>query len=251
MLDLQGVNAYYGNIQALKNVFLKASKGDSVTVIGANGAGKSTLLNAISGIIHSKEGTIRYRDTDISRFSPNKIASLGISQVPEGRHLFARLSVLDNLHLGAYPYQNRKFKPDIEEKLDWIYQVFPILRRCSRQLAGSLNGEEQQLLAIARALMARPALLLLDEPSRGLSAQRLEEIFGVIRRGNGQGTTILFAEQNAPAALRLADYGYVLETGSVSREGTARELLEGATERRPAQAAKAGRLGFSLSSRLL
>ncbi len=226
MLDLQEVNAYYGNIQVLKNVFLKVSKGDSVTVIGANGAGKSTLLRAISGIIQSKDGTIRYQDTNISHFSPNKITSLGISQVPEGRHLFARLSVLDNLYLGAYPYHNRKFKPDIEEKLDWIYHVFPILRRRSRQLAGSLNGGEQQLVAIARALMARPTLLLLDEPSRGLSPQRLEEIFGVIRGGNGQGITILFAEQNAPAALRMADYGYVLETGSVAREGPARDLLD-------------------------
>ena len=226
MLDLQGVNVYYGNIQVLNNVFLKVSKGDSVTVLGANGAGKSTLLKAISGIIQSKDGAIRYQDTNISHFSPNKIASLGISQVPEGRHLFARLSVLDNLHLGAYPYHNRKFKPDIEEKLDWIYHVFPILRRRSQQLAGSLNGGEQQLLAIARALMARPTLLLLDEPSRGLSPQRIEEIFGVIRGGNGQGITILFAEQNAPAALRMADYGYVLETGFIAREGPARDLLE-------------------------
>jgi len=226
MLDLQGVNVYYGNIQVLNNVFLKVSKGDSVTVLGANGAGKSTLLKAISGIIQSKDGAIRYQDTNISHFSPNKIASLGISQVPEGRHLFARLSVLDNLHLGAYPYHNRKFKPDIEEKLDWIYHVFPILRRRSQQLAGSLNGGEQQLLAIARALMARPTLLLLDEPSRGLSPQFIEEIFGAIRGSNGQGTTILFAEQNARAALRMADYGYVLETGTIAREGPARDLLE-------------------------
>ena len=226
MLDLQGVNVYYGNIQVLKNVFLKVSKGDMVTVIGANGAGKSTLLRAISGIIQSKDGAIRYQDKNISHFPPDKIASLGISQVPEGRQLFARLSVLDNLHLGAYPYHNRKFKTDIEEKLDWIYRVFPILRRRSQQLAGSLNGGEQQLVAIARALMARPTLLLLDEPSRGLSPQRLEEIFGVIRGGNGQGITILFAEQNAPAALRMADYGYVLETGSVAREGPARDLLD-------------------------
>jgi branched-chain amino acid transport system ATP-binding protein len=244
MLDLQGVNAYYGNIQVLKNVFLKVSKGDSVAVIGANGAGKTTLLKAISGIIQSKEGAIWYQDTNIGRFSPGKIVSLGISQVPDGRHLFARLSVLDNLHLGAYPYHNRKFKPDIEEKLDWIYHAFPILRRRSRQLAGSLNGGEQQLVAIARALMARPALLLLDEPSRELSAQRLEEIFGVIREGNGQGMTILFAEQNARAALRIADYGYVLETGSVVREGTARELLDDAPLRRPVQTVEDGRVGI-------
>ncbi len=232
MLDLQGVNAYYGNIQALKNVFLKVSKGSVVTVIGANGAGKSTLLKAISGIIQSKDGAIRYQDTNISRFSPGKIVSLGISQVPEGGQLFARLSVLENLHLGAYPYHNRKFKPDIEEKLDWVYQVFPVLRRRSRQLAGTLKGGEQHLLAIGRALMARPMLLLLDEPSRGLAPLIVEEIFGMIRKGNGQGNTILFVEQHARAALRMADYGYVLETGSIAREGPARELLEDENVRR-------------------
>jgi branched-chain amino acid transport system ATP-binding protein len=225
MLDLQGVSAYYGNIQALKNVFLRVSKGSIVAVIGANGAGKSTLLKAISGMIQSKEGAIRYQDTNISHFSPGKIVSLGISQVPEGRQLFSRLSVLDNLHLGAYPYHNRKFKADIEEKLDWVYQVFPVLRGRSRQLAGTLNGGEQHLVAIARALMARPMLLLIDEPFRGLPPQIVEDIFGVMRRGNGRGTTILFVEQHARAALRLADYGYVLETGSIALEGPAQELL--------------------------
>ena len=203
-----------------------------MTVIGANGAGKSTLLKAISGIIQSKDGAIRYQDTNISRFSPAKIVSLGLSQVPEGRQIFARLSVLDNLHLGAYPYHNRKFKPDIEEKLEWVYQVFPVLRRRSRQLAGTLKGGEQHLVAIARALMARPMLLLLDEPSRGLAPLIVEEIFGMIRKGNGQGTTILFVEQHARAALRMADYGYVLETGSIAREGPARDLLEDEEVRR-------------------
>lgn len=232
VLDLRGVNAYYGNIQALKNVFLKVPRGSIVTVIGANGAGKSTLLKAISGIIHSKDGAIWYQDTNISHFSPGKIVSLGISQVPEGGQLFARLSVLDNLHLGAYPYHNRKFKPDIEEKLDWVYEVFPVLRRRSRQLAGTLKGREQHLVAIARALMARPTLLLLDEPCRGLPPLLVEEIFGVIRRDNGRGTTILLVEQRASAALRMADYGYVLETGSIAREGPARDLLEDEKVRR-------------------
>ncbi|HSO73141.1 MAG TPA: ABC transporter ATP-binding protein, partial [Thermodesulfobacteriota bacterium] len=225
MLDLQGVNAYYGNIQVLHNLFLRVSRGDIVTVIGANGAGKSTLLKAISGIIKPKDGAIWYQGTNISHFSPSKIVSLGISQVPEGRQLFARLSVLDNLRLGAYPYSNRKFKPEIEEKLDWVYHVFPILRRRSRELAGTLNGGEQQLVAIARSLMARPMLLLLDEPTRGLPPVRVEEIFGVIRRGNGRRTTIFFAEQNARAALRMADYGYVLETVSIAGQGPALELL--------------------------
>jgi branched-chain amino acid transport system ATP-binding protein len=253
MLDLQGVNVCYGNIQALKNVFLKVPKGAIVTVIGANGAGKSTLLKAISGIIHSKDGAIRYQDTNISHFSPVKIVSLGISQVPEGRQLFAGLSVLDNLHLGAYPYHNRKFKADIEEKLDWVYQVFPVLRRRSRQLAGTLNGGEQHLVAIARALMARPMLLLLDEPTRGLSPLIVEEIFGVIRKGNGRGTTILFAEQNARAALRMADYGYVLETGLIAREGPSRDLLEDEKVRQTwiGNYTRVDRSGFGHSRRLL
>lgn len=225
LLDLRGVNAYYGSIQALKNVFLKIADGNIVTIIGANGAGKSTLLKAISGIIQSKDGAIWYQGTDITHFSPVKIVSLGISQVPEGRQLFAHLSVLDNLRLGAYLYQNRKFKTEIEEKLDWIYQVFPILRKRSKQLSGTLSGGEQQMVAIARALMARPKLLLLDEPSMGLAPLIVQEIFRVIRQLNDQGTTILLVEQNARAALHIANYGYVLETGSVALEGPAQDLL--------------------------
>ena len=225
MLDLRGVNAYYGSIQALKNVFLKVSTGDIVTIIGANGAGKSTLLKTISGVIQSKGGTVWYQDTEITRFSPVKIVALGISQVPEGRQLFAHLPVLDNLQLGAYLFQNRKFKKEIEEKLDWIYQVFPILRKRSKQLAGTLSGGEQQMVAIARALMSRPKLLLLDEPSMGLAPLIVQEIFRVIRQLNDQGTTILLVEQNARAALQIANYGYVLETGSIALEGPAQELL--------------------------
>jgi len=225
MLDLRGVNAYYGSIQALKNVFLKVSTGDIVTIIGANGAGKSTLLKTISGVIQPKGGTVWYQDTDITHFSPVKIVALGISQVPEGRQLFAHLPVLDNLQLGAYLFQNRKFKKEIEEKLDWIYQVFPILRKRSKQLAGTLSGGEQQMVAIARALMSRPKLLLLDEPSMGLAPLIVQEIFRVIRQLNDQGTTILLVEQNARAALQIANYGYVLETGSIALEGPSQELL--------------------------
>jgi branched-chain amino acid transport system ATP-binding protein len=225
MLDLRGVNAYYGSIQVLKNVFLKVSAGGIVTIIGANGSGKSTLLKAISGVIHSLDGAIWYQNTEITRFSPVKIVSLGISQVPEGRQLFAHLPVLDNLQLGAYLYQNRKFKKEIEEKLDWIYQVFPILRKRSKQLAGTLSGGEQQMVAIARALMSRPKLLLLDEPSMGLAPLIVHEIFRVIRQLNDQGTTILLVEQNARAALQIANYGYVLETGSIALEGPAHDLL--------------------------
>jgi branched-chain amino acid transport system ATP-binding protein len=225
MLDLRGVNAYYGSIQALRNVFLKVSAGDIVTIIGANGSGKSTLLKAISGVIQSLDGAIWYQNSEITRYSPVKIVSLGISQVPEGRQLFAHLPVLDNLQLGAYLYQNRKFKKEIEEKLDWIYQVFPILRKRSKQLAGTLSGGEQQMVAIARALMSRPKLLLLDEPSMGLAPLIVQEIFRVIRQLNDQGTTILLVEQNARAALQIANYGYVLETGSIALEGPAPDLL--------------------------
>jgi branched-chain amino acid transport system ATP-binding protein len=225
MLDLRGVSAFYGTIQALKTVTLKVPAESIVTIIGANGAGKSTLLKSISGIIQSKDGAIWYQDQDISRFSPVKIVALGISQVPEGRQLFAHLTVLDNLLLGAYLYQNRKFKRELEEKLDWIYQVFPILRKRSKQLAGTLSGGEQQMLAIGRALMSRPRLLLLDEPSMGLAPLVVQEIFRVIRHLNDQGTTILLVEQNARAALQVARYGYVLETGSIALEGPTQQLL--------------------------
>jgi len=225
MLDLQGVNAFYGTIQALKNVSIKVGAGDIVTIIGANGSGKTTLLKTISGVIQSKSGAIWYQGTNIIQYSPVKIVSQGISQVPEGRQLFAHLTVLDNLHLGAYLYHNRKFKKEVEEKLDWIYHLFPVLKDRSKQLAGTMSGGEQQMVAIARALMSRPKLLLLDEPSMGLAPLIVHEIFKVIRRLNDQGTTILLVEQNARAALQIARYGYVLETGTVAMEGPAQELL--------------------------
>jgi branched-chain amino acid transport system ATP-binding protein len=231
MLDLRGVNAYYGAIQALKNVSLKIAPGSIVTIIGANGAGKSTLLKAISGILPTKDGSIWYGGVDICKFSPVKIVGLGISQVPEGRQLFAHLTVSDNLHLGAYLYHNRKSKAEIEEKLNWIYQVFPVLRVRAKQLAGTLSGGEQQMVAIGRALMSRPKLLLLDEPSMGLAPLVVQEIFNVIRQLNDQGTTILLVEQNARAALQIATYGYVLETGSITLEGPAQELLADETVR--------------------
>ena len=225
MLDLQGVNAFYGTIQALKNISIKVGAGDIVSIIGANGSGKTTLLKTISGVIQSKSGAIWYKGTNIIQYSPVKIVSQGISQVPEGRQLFAHLTVLDNLHLGAYLYQNRKCKKEIEEKLDWVYQLFPVLRDRSKQLAGTMSGGEQQMVAIARALMSRPKLLILDEPSMGLAPLIVHEIFRVIRRLNDQGTTILLVEQNARAALQIARYGYVLETGTVALEGPVQELL--------------------------
>jgi branched-chain amino acid transport system ATP-binding protein len=225
MLNLEGINAFYGTIQALKDISLKVGEGDIVTIIGANGAGKSTLLKTISGVIQAASGAVWFQETNIVQYAPAKIVSMGISQVPEGRQLFSHLTVRDNLHLGAYLYHHRKFKHEIEEKLDWIYDLFPILRKRTKQLAGTMSGGEQQMLAIARALMSRPKLLLLDEPSMGLAPLFVHEIFKVIRRLNDQGTTILLVEQNARAALQLAQYGYVLETGAVALEGPAHELL--------------------------
>jgi len=225
MLELRGVNAFYGNIQALKDVSLTIPAGSMVAIIGANGAGKTTLLKSISGLIQSKTGFITYEGAEISGFPPVKIVSLGISLVPEGRQLFTHLTILDNLHLGAYHYYGNKSKVDIEERLEWIYQIFPVLRIRTKQLAGTLSGGEQQMVAVARGLMSRPKLLILDEPSMGLAPMLVTEIFRVIKQLNDQGTTILLVEQNARAALHIAQYGYVLETGSVVMEGPAADLL--------------------------
>jgi len=225
MLELRGVNAFYGNIQALKNVSLTIPPGSMVTIIGANGAGKTTLLKTISGLIQSKSGSITYEGTEISSLPPVKIVSLGICQVPEGRQLFTHLTVLDNLHLGAYLYYGNRTKTEIQKRLEWIYQIFPLLKIRTKQLAGTLSGGEQQMVAIARALMSRPKLLILDEPSMGLAPMLVAEILRVIKNLNDQGTTILLVEQNARAALHIARYGYVLETGSVAIEGPAADLL--------------------------
>jgi len=225
MLELRGVNAFYGNIQALKNVSLTIPPGSMVTIIGANGAGKTTLLKTISGLIQSKSGSITYEGTEISSIPPVKIVSLGICQVPEGRQLFTHLTVLDNLHLGAYLYYGNRTKTEIQKRLEWIYQIFPLLKIRTKQLAGTLSGGEQQMVAIARALMSRPKLLILDEPSMGLAPMLVAEILRVIKNLNDQGTTILLVEQNARAALHIARYGYVLETGSVAIEGPAADLL--------------------------
>lgn len=225
MLELRGVNAFYGNIQALKNVSMTIPPGSMVTIIGANGAGKTTLLKTISGLIQSKSGSITYEGTEISSLPPVKIVSLGICQVPEGRQLFTHLTVLDNLHLGAYLYYGNRTKAEIQKRLEWIYQIFPLLKIRTKQLAGTLSGGEQQMVAIARALMSRPKLLILDEPSMGLAPMLVAEILRVIKNLNDQGTTILLVEQNARAALHIARYGYVLETGSVAIEGLTADLL--------------------------
>ena len=226
MLRIEGLNASYGSIQVLKNVSLKVPKGRVVSIIGANGAGKSTLLKSISGLMKNRKGSIFYKDKDISGMSANRIVGLGISQVPEGRQIFAHLSVLDNIHLGAYLYFKRNNRLEIKERVDRIYEIFPILETRSKQIAGTLSGGEQQMLAIARALMARPELILLDEPSMGIAPLIVREIFNVIQQLNKSGTTVLLVEQNARIALKVAHYSYVLERGEIVMEGLAEELLD-------------------------
>jgi branched-chain amino acid transport system ATP-binding protein len=225
MLKIEGLNAAYGSIQVLKKISLKVPKGKVVSIIGANGAGKSTLLKSISGLMKISKGSILYKDKDIAGMSANRIVGLGISQVPEGRQIFAHLSVLDNIHLGAYLYFKRNNRLEIKERVERIYEIFPILETRSKQIAGTLSGGEQQMLAIARALMARPELLLLDEPSMGIAPLIVREIFNVIQQLNKSGTTVLLVEQNARIALKVAHYSYVLERGEIVMEGLAEELL--------------------------
>jgi branched-chain amino acid transport system ATP-binding protein len=226
MLRIEGLNASYGSIQVLKNVSLKVPKGKVVSIIGANGAGKSTLLKSISGLIKISKGSIVYKDKNIAGMPANKVVGLGISQVPEGRQIFAHLSVLDNIHLGAYLYFKRNNRLEIRKRVDRIYEIFPILETRSKQIAGTLSGGEQQMLAIARALMARPELLLLDEPSMGIAPLIVREIFNVIQQLNESGTTVLLVEQNARVALKVAHHSYVLERGEIVMEGLAGELLD-------------------------
>jgi branched-chain amino acid transport system ATP-binding protein len=225
MLRIEGLNAAYDSIKVLKNVSLKVPKGKVVSIIGANGAGKSTLLKSISGLMKISKGRIVYKDKNIAGMPPNRIVGLGISQVPEGRQIFVHLSVLDNIHLGAYLYFKRSNRLDIKQRVDRIYEIFPILETRSKQIAGTLSGGEQQMLAIARALMARPELLLLDEPSMGIAPLIVREIFSVIQQLNESGTTVLLVEQNARAALKIAHHSYVLERGEIVMEGLAGELL--------------------------
>ncbi|MBL0226474.1 MAG: ABC transporter ATP-binding protein [Geobacteraceae bacterium] len=234
MLRLKNINTYYGKVHALKNVSLHLSEGEIVTLIGANGAGKTTILNTISGVTPATAGEILFNKQPVTACAPDQIVKLGISQVPEGRQVFKPLSVEDNLELGAYlRYRNRESRAAIHQDVQKVYQLFPRLEERRKQLAGTMSGGEQQMLAIGRALMANPRLLLLDEPSMGLAPLVVQEIFRVLeqlRRENG--TTILLVEQNAKAALKLADRGYVLETGKVILEGPAAELMENAEVKR-------------------
>jgi len=225
MLEIKNLDAGYGKIVAINGISLNVSQGQVVSIIGANGAGKTTLLKAVSGILKNKNGRILFDGQDISRLAADRIVGLGLSQVAEGRQIFGHMSVEDNIHLGAYLYHKRRNRAEITSRIDQVYAMFPILKRRSRQISGSLSGGEQQMLAIARALMTRPRLLLLDEPSMGLAPLIVREIFNTIRELNALGTTILLVEQNARAALQIADYGYVLETGRIVLQGQADQLL--------------------------
>ena len=222
ILQVRDLKVHYGLIQAVKGVSFDVEEGSIVALIGANGAGKTTIISSISGTISSKTGEIIYNGENIAKTRAYKIARMGISQVPEGRRVFQDLSVKDNLMLGAY-FQNDKAL--IKDTLGEIYDIFPILKERSNQSAGTLSGGEQQMLAVGRALMAHPKVLLLDEPSMGLSPLYVKEIFKIIKHVNRQGTTILLVEQNASAALSIADYAYVIETGNIVLQDNAKELL--------------------------
>lgn len=226
MFEVKGVNAFYGAIQVLKGVSLSVENGGIVAIIGANGAGKTTLLKTISGLIPDYNGTIFYDRKQLSGLLPGEIVAQGVCLVPEGRQIFGHLSVLDNLKLGAYLYFDRKHKPEIEENIEKVYAIFPVLKDRRRQLSGTMSGGEQQMLAIGRALMSRPKLMMMDEPSMGLAPLIVTEIFRVIRELHERGVTILLVEQNARAALKVSDFGYVLETGEIVLKGDTRILLE-------------------------
>jgi len=223
ILKLDDIHTYYGTIHALKGVSLEVRKGEIVTLIGANGAGKSTTLRSINGLNHPREGRIIFQGVDITATAPHDIVEMGISQSPEGRRIFPRMSVLENLEMGAY---QRPKGPEIDEDLERVYSLFPRLKERTHQKAGTMSGGEQQMLAMGRALMARPKLLLLDEPSMGLAPIFVEKIFEIIREINAQGTPILLVEQNALMALDTASRGYVLETGHVALADEAKSLRD-------------------------
>ena len=222
MLEVKDLHVSYGGIRALRGVNLEVPDGKIVTLIGANGAGKSTLLRTISGLVKAESGSITYDGTELLGMSINKILELGIAQVPEGRRVFTNLSVLENLKIGAYL---RRDKAGIQKDIEWVYELFPRLKERSWQMAGTLSGGEQQMLAVGRALMSRPKLMMMDEPSLGLAPLVVKGIFEIIREINRQGVTVLLIEQNANMALKTADLAYVLETGEITLHGTGAELL--------------------------
>lgn len=223
MLKVTNINVHYGVIHALKGVSFELEEGEIVALIGANGAGKSTLLNTISGILPATSGKVEYLEEDITNMAPQMVVRKGIVQVPEGRKIFTSMTVMENLEMGAYSLDDRK---QIYEKIDEMFQKFPILGKRSKQLGGTLSGGEQQMLAIARGLMAKPKLILLDEPSMGLAPILVEQIFDIIQDINQHGTSVLLVEQNAQMALSIANRAYVLETGRVILEGSAKKLMK-------------------------
>lgn len=228
MLTVKNMNTYYGQVHTLKNISLHLQEGEIVTLIGANGAGKTTLLHSISGLVPPRSGQILFCGTPIQKMAPHAIVELGISQVPEGRQVFKPLSVEDNLELGGYlRYRRRDGRRETKQTMEMVYSLFPILRERRKQLAGTLSGGEQQMLAIGRALMAKPKIMLLDEPSMGLAPLVAQEIIQVIESlAREKKTTVLLVEQNAKVALKTADRGYVLETGKVILDGDTAELME-------------------------
>jgi len=223
VLEVKEIDVYYGAIHALKKLSLEVEQGTIVTLIGANGAGKTTTLKTISGILRPKSGSITYKGKELTKVPPEKIVSLGICQVPEGRRVFHTMTVVENLEMGAYL---RRDKKEILLDMENVYTRFPRLKERRKQLAGTLSGGEQQMLAIGRALMAKPELLLMDEPSMGLAPLLVKEIFEIIKDINSRGTTILLVEQNANMALSIADKAYVIETGEIVLQGSAEQLMK-------------------------
>ena len=226
MLEVDQIHTYYGNIHALDNVSLKVEENEIVTLIGANGAGKTTTLKSICGLLKPRQGTIRLNGTDLAKYKPNEIVEQGITLVPEGRGVFARLTVQENLEMGAY---TRRDRAGIKQDLERMYTIFPRLKERRNQTAGTLSGGEQQMLATARALMARPKLLLMDEPSMGLAPILVDEVFKTIQEINEEGITVLLIEQNALMALSIADRGYVIQSGEIVLADSAQNLKENET----------------------
>lgn len=223
MLEVKDLEVYYGVIQAIKGASFQVNQGEVIALIGANGAGKTTILHTITGLLSPKRGSVMFEGKEITKVPAHKIVSMGMAHVPEGRRVFAELSVYENLKMGAY---TRKDKKEIEESLANVYKRFPRLEERKNQMAGTLSGGEQQMLAMGRALMSKPKIILMDEPSMGLSPIMVNEIFDIIRAVSEGGTTVLLVEQNAKKALGIADRAYVLETGKIVLEGKAEELLE-------------------------
>ena len=222
MLEIEDLHVYYGGIHALRGISLRVPEKSIVTLVGSNGAGKSTTLRTVCSLVRPKSGKITFLGEEITRAAVNEVVSRGVVMVPEGRRVFVNLTVWENLRIGAY---NRKEMQEIKEDIEWVYSLFPRLRERSKQLGGTLSGGEQQMLALGRALMARPRLIMMDEPSLGLAPILVSEVFRIIESINKQGTTILLVEQNAMAALEVAHYGYVLETGKISLQGQGSDLL--------------------------